>query len=69
MDRYTKFRDDLPIRSRVIVGKTEGGCINPPVPARVHNWNINVKFRIFLPFKTTINVNTFFVAISQPGIY
>ena len=27
--RYTKFRDDRPIRSRIIVGKPEGGCINP----------------------------------------
>ena len=36
MDRYTKFRDDRPIHSRVILGKPEGGCINfPPVPARV----------------------------------
>ena len=30
MVRYTKFRDDRPIRSRVILGKPEGGgCINP----------------------------------------
>ena len=30
MVRYTKFCDDRPIRSRVILGKPEGGCINPP---------------------------------------
>ena len=36
MVRYTKFRDDRPIRSRVILGKPEGGCINPPVPARAN---------------------------------
>ena len=35
---YTKFCDDRPIRSRVILGKPEGVCITPPglpVPARV----------------------------------
>ena len=36
---YTKFRNDRPIRSRVILGKPEGEeCITPPppVPARVN---------------------------------
>ena len=40
MDRYvptyTKFRDDRPIRSRVILGKPEGLHQPPPVPARVN---------------------------------
>ena len=27
--RYTKFRDDRPIGSRIIIGKPEGGYINP----------------------------------------
>ena len=27
LGRYTKFRDDRPMRSRVILGKPEGGCI------------------------------------------
>ena len=37
MIRYAKFCDDRPIRSRAILGKPYGGCINPPpsVPARV----------------------------------
>ena len=32
MVRYTKFRDDRPIRSRVILGKPEGG-LHQPSPA------------------------------------
>ena len=33
MDKYTKFRDDRPMCSRVILGKPgDGGCINPVVP-------------------------------------
>ena len=36
MDRYTKFRDDRPIRSRVILGKPEGVASTSPVPARVN---------------------------------
>ena len=38
MVRYTKFRDDRPIRSRVILGKPEGMCVSTApstVPARV----------------------------------
>ena len=38
--RYTKFRDDRPIRSRVILGKPEGVASTPSprsVPARVNN--------------------------------
>ena len=30
MARYTKFCDDQSIRSRVILGKPEGGCLTPP---------------------------------------
>ena len=45
-DRCTKFRDDRPIRSRVILGKPEGGgCINPPppVPARVRSPKLQIQ--------------------------
>ena len=36
LNRYTKFRDDHPIPSRVILGKPEGvHQAPPPVPARV----------------------------------
>ena len=31
-DRYTKFRDDRAIRSRVILGKPEGVASTPPPP-------------------------------------
>ena len=35
-DMYTKFRDDPPIRSRVILGKPEGeGVASPPPPPSV----------------------------------
>ena len=38
MVRYTKLRDDRPIRSQVILGKLEGGGVHQPlpVPARVN---------------------------------
>ena len=32
---YTKFRDDRPTRSRVILGKPERGCIDPSELARI----------------------------------
>ena len=48
MVTYTKFRDDPLIRSRVIFGKPEGGCINPPVPARVNMHRICQCFILFI---------------------
>ena len=36
MVRYAKFRDDRPIRSRVILGEPEEGCNKAPVPVSVN---------------------------------
>ena len=45
MVRYAKFRDDRPIRSRVILGKPEGGGVHQPRPpvqcARLAEVNIS----------------------------